>query len=345
MGVRSFAAALFCAASMLWTACGGSDDPSDDAGSTALAKAMGSVADSAPARASFAWSDSARIRELAGYPDSALAFSFSADDPYSTIFGIGAPDLFPSNRVLAERFGIDVFAADSALTVGVPPAIVIRLDGEFDSGTVKAALERAGGRAQGDTVSFGDGSIDLDNPLTSLGLVGITEVSATDETIAIARGDASVDDVTDDSDPLSENPGFAAMSTCLGDVLDALIIDSEANTPQDRLVGIGTLPPEDETFKEVACVLADDAGTAKTQAGLAEERMAPDALDITTANRMGDYVKNVKVETGVGDEAMFRVTATLQPGNQPGFFYEALQRAVIFDYLGTQTMPPPQAGG
>ena len=63
-----------------------------------------------------------------------------------------------------------------------------------------------------------------------------------------------------------------------------------------------------------------------------------------TGQKMSAFFHDVKVETGVGDDAAYRTTATLTPDNKPGFFIEALQRAVLFDYLGTQTMPPPDVG-
>jgi len=245
---------------------------------TALLRALADVRSGPQAHAEFDYADLAAVRRLAGYPPSYAGARRSGrlTSRWTRLLGVGSGNLAAAELVLAPRTGIDLFAADRAISIGQPPKVAVRIDGAaLDTAKIERALRAngskpkrgAGGReylARGQ-----EGSIDLKRPLTSLVLALLDRAVVGPHVFAASGFEEPVDEVLGGRPSLATVPEFATAAGCLGDVIAAqLVSGSLARVPDSALVAVGVRSPSgpDAPVDEVLCSVTRGAAVASRQA-------------------------------------------------------------------------------
>ncbi|GII00458.1 hypothetical protein [Planobispora takensis] len=251
---------LLALAGLVMAGCSGGD------AGTGLRGAMSEVS-GGEADQPFAYNDLAHWRELGVM----RGREPEAEGPWldAAYFGLdvlGTPEL-------RDSIGVDLSAADRAVSVGHRPAAV-RLDGAFDAAAVRDKLVASGGKPVkvGDhevisrggyaTTTVENGGLAVrgnDDPFA--------EVAVSDSVIATGPGLA---DVLGGPLDLEDHPEYVAVADCLGDVVTAALRRPE--TPGGvRLYGVGLRRPgsADERPSSVICVLPEPTAGADARRGFA----------------------------------------------------------------------------
>lgn len=234
------------ATALVLTGCsaGGSDEPPGSTTSTpstpaGIASALERV--SADARG-----DSLYVE----YGNSAVLTDLAAEKPeaWQFIFTYGLSALAPlldGSTVL----GMDLSAADYALTVGEPPARLMLVAGGQDGAAVTETAEQLG--YSGDPVLSQEMDVKVRETITVHSLVIL------DEDVALAGPEADLEWVDSNGDSMLDDESVAALAGCLGDPAAAMLLDVDGTE-----VGLAIRATDSQT-ESVLC-LAGDQNQADT---------------------------------------------------------------------------------
>lgn len=343
MSVRCVRHVLLLAAVVGLAGCGsGGGSGGSSSSSGGLTSALGAVADSPVARAYFEYADVKALRALADAPDTLTGTPPRLDRPWSRVLGVGAAP-FAASPQIARATHIDYLRADRAITIGQPPAIAFRLDGPLDGQAVRAYLLAHGAKQQGGLLATGaEGSIDATGPLAGLGILNqLDRVAIRSGTFAAGPRAAPVTAILGGSKALGEDPTYAEAASCLGDVVDAVILP--AGTPplglDGTLVAIGERHPASGTaaIDEVTCLIGDETEAKKAVAGLRRGTAPGSGLPGT-----GQPVRALVAKTTIDQPSprAARAVMRLRPGRPAGFLYGALQRGGLEALFGACPLGP-----
>jgi hypothetical protein len=210
--------------------------------STPLARGLAPVLDGPVARAGLRYSDEAALRRLAHAPRSVTQLGTTQlDQRWFGLVGFGAPAFVTAAPQLQPLTGIDLFAADTAVTAGHGTRTVTRLDGaRLATAAIEAALRRLGARASAGTLAIGrDGGVHVSGPLGRIGVVSaLNRVVARPGTLVTGAYADTLPAVLGGGRSIAGDPEWAAAIRCLGDVVAASIAPKGGH-----LVAVGVVRP------------------------------------------------------------------------------------------------------
>jgi hypothetical protein len=346
------AAGIIVVAALLLAGCGAGDEPArtpaPKASATAapahtgLMGALASVKAGEAAHKAFSWTDVAGVRKVAGYPDHTadLRFDDNRKTRWMQALGAGAEalggDAFTLGKV-GERLGFDYLSADAATSIGDPPRRAVRLDG-VDSAAVADAARRLGAKevpSNGHTILARrpEGKMDLDDPLSRLGVLSGANRIATDHGAAVLGGfDEPVDEALGHGTSLAAEPDYQAAAACLGDgALFAVIYPGSVAGFGGALVAVGARA-EGENAVEVACEIGVPAGAADTKVAALRRSLGPDAR--TSAGVPMRQVGTLAEAAGGETAGRTWVRAAVRLNRPVGFFTDELVRHGLPQYFG-----------
>jgi hypothetical protein len=223
---------------------------------TALARALAPIVDGPVARAGVRYGDEAALRQLAHAPSSVTRLGTTQlDQRWFGLVGFGAPLFVASAPQLPDVAGLDLFAADRAVTAGRPPRTVTRLDGaRLDTSAIAAALRKLGARPAGDVLAIGrDGAVHVGGPLGRIGIVSAFDrVIARPGTLVAGAYADTLPDVLGGGRSIAADPEWTAAIRCLGDVVAASIAPSGGGL---RALGVVRPAPHPRAVTERVCVI------------------------------------------------------------------------------------------
>jgi hypothetical protein len=200
--------------------------------------------------------------------------------PYGDASRYGQADLADFAKLLPPLVGFDPSTADVAVSAGQAPARGGWLIGGVDAGQVEQALTKLGAKKDGATLRLApDNEIDLNSPLTKqlqIPMTILNVVSTGGASLRYGTSSASLDLVgTSSGTTLGSDQTVAAVASCLGDPLAAVLTDQPAGQSGPRReIGIGVTGTSASDATEQLCVATgsgDEATAMKTrlQAALA----------------------------------------------------------------------------
>jgi hypothetical protein len=355
----------------LWAGCGGGAEKPPAPAKTAtptksaepvepgLPGALGAVTSGQASRELFAWTDIARVRQVAGLSEHVadLHDMSQVQNNWLTPLSIGATSISGGLLIqetwgaLQQRLGFDYLRGTRAISIGEPPRRAFRLDG-VAAAPVAAALRRGRvqtvGDARGHTIFARrpEGKMDIEDPLTEAGILNVANrIAAAGRTVAMAAEDAQVTAVLGGGRTLADEPEYQATADCLGDVVSAEIYPARLYRLTSSVVAVGTRAGG-QTLEWVAC----DVGVAPAEAGGLvaglRKRLAPDAKTPDRRARIGDTVTLVGADSGQAAGRTW-VRAVARPAGQgPGaLFIDALTNASMGYYFGATPLPGELASG
>ncbi len=323
------------------------------AAQTGVAAAMASVPATDASRTYFEWGDVDGLYAAAGAERPAEGFDLDALGRWGRIVGFGAGHLVSSALQLEEQFGIAPLRASQLVTVGVPPAQAVRLDGGQDAERIRAALLDAG--LQETTSPAGtpllaageEGQVDLESPFAQLGvLTALNRVALRDDDLAGSGTGAGVDGVLGGSPSLLDDPAHGAIARCLGDALVVIVSGEEevrgANGAQ--LLAVGVAAGEGGEPVNVVCSVGDAAGASAREQAL-RTAVDPATIDLATNAPVGEQVESATVTTSTeGDLALARAELQLTADAPAGYVIDRLFRSGYAFWLGGSVPGQPETG-
>ncbi|GAA3441001.1 hypothetical protein [Planomonospora venezuelensis] len=312
-----------------------------------LRAALAEVSGEGPAALHLEYGDLAHWRDIGVATDKGPG----RDKTWLSVIGYGLGELVRAGRPLTERTGITPYAADHAVSIGVPPDTAVRIDGGVDAEAIKAKLTALGGRpgkiGDHDGLSLADDhALDPDGPLIDLGLVNqLNKVVVTGSTLAVGSAAAPVSAVLGGARSLADVSSHAAVADCLGDVVTAVL-----TVPQDSgavaLYGVGLRRPASpgDTPVNVICVAPRSGAIAAV--GQALTAKLTTAAPTTQGTRYGEHVKEIEHDEVVsGNVTVLRATLVLTPGTPASFVHRMLLsrdlEAVADPTAASSRLPPP----
>jgi hypothetical protein len=260
------------------------------------------------------------------------------------VTGVGTGSLNTVSLRLADALALNVFAADTAISIGEPPNTATEINGSLDATAIKAKLHDLGAtpRRFGDVdgLSFGpDNSIDLDRDLTSELQVTnqLDQVAVTDQRFAASPNSATLQQILDErSTALIDTDSYQGMSDCLGDVLAAII--TTRGDSRVTMIGIGVRTPASATATrhEIVCLLPRP-GAAGAVMSSARNKAVPDDLGNNANSRLSAYLAHA----GVATKGKFvQIDLTMKPGGLPGLVINLLFDRTIQYWDGSCSRDP-----
>ncbi|MBG0830568.1 hypothetical protein HS041_22660 [Planomonospora sp. ID67723] len=331
-GVSAFLAA----AVLVLPGCSGGDGSRPTAGS-GLRAAMAEVSGDGPAALHFEYGDMAHWRELGVVTGQGPG----QDKTWLPAVGYGLGELSRAGRLLTEKTGIAPYAADHAVSIGVPPDTAVRVDGGVDAGTVEDKLTGLGGRpgkvGEHDGLSLADDhALDPQGPLIELGLLNqFNKAVVTGSTVAVGTAAAPVSAALGGTRSLAEVPSHAAVADCLGDVVTATVtVPGDSRTV--ALYGVGLRRPAapGDTAVNVICVVPKSGAIPSVRqaftTGLTTE------ASTTQGKPYGGLAKEITHDEVVnGDVTVLRATLTLTSGTSVTFAHQMLARGELDGVAGS----------
>jgi hypothetical protein len=325
MHTRPLCLALLAAAGLAGCGGGGGSTTSTapPAPATALARALAPVLDGPTARAGLVYSDEAALRRLAHAPSSVTRLGTTQlDQRWFGLVGFGAPAFVAAAPQLPRPTGIDLFAADRAVTVGAPPRTATRLDGaRLDTSSIGAALRRLGARRAGTVLALGaEGAAHLSGPLGSIGIVtALDRVVARPGLIAAGPYASDVSAVLGGGPSVTTDAPWAKAVRCLGDVVAASIAPNRG-----RLLALGVVrpAPHPRSVTERLCLVGniDVDGIVRSLRGESARTRLPATVQAISAE---------PVERGT-----VRATLTLDPREPAGLLFRLAASHALGALLG-----------
>lgn len=227
--------ATLAAAAVTLLAC--SSDDSSGAGDTTLKQALNRIEATGATSVSVEFGDAERIREASGG---------SFQGVWGALDGWGSSAVFQHRQQLPDVLGIEPETAETYITVGQPPESVMLLQGGQDEDTVVSASTASGWA--------GDHTLTMEmNPAQPIS-ISVPHVRPLGEDVVVGSMSADLDVVDPETDAttLAESPVVGELADCLGDVLAAYVVVSDAYP-----VALGVRPAEDDPDPPVStmCVL------------------------------------------------------------------------------------------
>jgi hypothetical protein len=358
------------ASAMLLAGCGGgSDKPPAPANTATPAKtgapvepgltgALRAVTSGQASREFFAWTDIARVRQVAGFPEHVANLHdgpSQAKANWLTPLAVGSTSLGTSGDqvwpALQERLGFDYMQGARSISIGLPPRRAFRLDG-VAAAPVAATLRRGRVRTVGDAEGHAifarmpENKIDIDDPLGQAGILNAANrISAEGRTVAMASEDAQVTAVLGAGRTLADEPEYRAAADCLGDVVSAEIYPARLFRLASSLVAVGTRA-SGQTLEWVACDVGVAPGEADGLVAGLRRRLAPEAKTPDSGARIGDTARLVGADSGQAADHTWVRAVTRSPGDGPGYLLDAaLINGSLGYYFGARLLPGDLANG
>lgn len=291
---------------------------------------MTEVSGSGPAQCEFSFGDFARMR--------AIGLIRNGSRPrllprWNRVVGWGATGLADYAAILPARIGLNVFAADTAVTIGMPPNNALRLDGQVDAAAVRRKLTALGAKPRTFGATRGlslapDNKIELSSPLAKLGIINqLNQVAMFDDDFAASPNAATLQKVIDVHKSLADTGRYGALADCLGDVIAADIDPAPAGDRNAAAYGVGVRDPGSATGTdhEVVCVLPRSGRTGALTTAL-KRNFAPSATDAVTRIRMSQLLAKTVVDRS---GPAVRATLTLRSSTAPGFVLAAVDHNAV----------------
>lgn len=327
--------AALAAAGTVLAGCGGNaPSPLDRATTgTPLTRAMASVRDTPAARAYFEWGNLSQVRAV---------YRHSRKRWYE-VYGLGASPLMSGPFFVGSPLGFSVTKASTAVTVGQPPHLAVRLTGPaIEAKTVAAAYKRAGASRHGRFLVLGRTAAAR---LTGLmpGMPNVLGRSvASGHTYATGDSAADVRTVLGGGKPLTDDPAYATASACLGNVMWALISPPfpRGRGQQPELVVIGGRPPASPSSPPVEelCVVDRSAAAARAHLARLHRTLAPHAVFLAL-NQAVDHMATKVAFGRVQGQGAAAARATLTLRRSAGLLLELYNQAGLAELYATTCDP------
>lgn len=309
---------------------------------TALQKAMGDVAGGAAATKYFEFGDFARLRELKIlYPDKPAASGRFVDQRWLRIVGVGAEDLADHAYPIKTVLGYDVYTADTAISIGVPPDHASKLVGKIDESALRGKLTALGAKPREFGAVHGltfapDHVINVNSAPVAKHLAAVNEfnqIAVSGSYFATSPASAQLEDVLSGGDePLLADHKFADMADCLGDVVAATVM-AASKSGNSTLIGVGIRDPGSihGTDHEVLCLLPASGKQATVRASVTKT-LSVNALDPLSNAKLSQTLASVAIDTSNG---LVRATLTLRSSVPPGYLTSSLAQNLPRYWDGT----------
>ncbi|MFC4061101.1 hypothetical protein ACFOWE_22605 [Planomonospora corallina] len=310
-----------------------------------LREAMAAVSGSGPADLYFEYGAPGHWRELG-----VLTARGAEEGPWASSVLYGMSDLSTA-PLLAERTGIDPFAADRAITIGHQPDRSVRLDGGVDAGTVRRRLtERGAERAKiggrDGLVLARDRAAGSVDRLRDIGVLNLlNKVVVTGSTIAMGTASGPLTAAFGGPDSLAGSPSHAAVADCLGGNLVNAVILREKESAAVALYAVGLRRPvfPEDTPVNVVCVLPRDGFAAEVKKTFTG-RLTTTAKTLQ-GESYGKYAYAIEHdEVASGGFTALRATLRIAPGGRADLAHRMLADGNL-EAAADPASPLPDIGG
>lgn len=302
---------------------------------TGLAAAMDSVSGSGPAQQYFEYGNVARMRQLGLIDAAAVSGTGGKLLPYpewSRVVPLGAGDFGPSAIPIDDATGLNIYAVDSAVSIGQPPNHATRFTGTIDAPVITSKLESAGARARrfdGTAgLSFGkDNVINLQNKLVrETNLVNaIDQVVVSKTQFAASPNAVTLAKVRGGGTSLLHTGNYGDLANCLGDVLGAAILRVDRGNTAVAAVGIRNPMSVGAVQHEVLCILPA-AGKQHVVHVAVSQRLALTATDPVQQVKISRWASAVEVHDA---GSLVQVVVTLRKSALRGMLLAGLYQNQI----------------
>jgi hypothetical protein len=304
-----------------------------------LQKALASTPATSTSRARFEYGSPAALRELGVLHPTAPEHNRSLVDPkWSRVMEVGTGALGSVSSRLAHVLSLDVYAADTAVTIGKPPDTATEIDGSLDASTITARLRALGARPRTfggvDGLSFGrDNTIDPEGDVASdLHVTDqLDQVTVSDDRFAASPNSTALQRILDeDQTALLDTAAYRGMAHCLGDVLAAVI--TNRGDRRVSLIGVGIRTPASATATrhEIVC-FRPRPGAVSSVVSSARTNAIPDDIASHPDARRSGYLAHAAV-TATGE--FVRIDLTMRPNGVPGLVLELLDHGTVHHWDG-----------
>jgi hypothetical protein len=326
-------AGSFVLAAAMFSACSGSDEPTD-AQRPRLAAALSSVPDSPTARKAVEWANLQRLHQLALPADIGGEGESPTESKWAlAVVNFGGGPLL-SSAVAPGAHPVDVSTARDGISIGSrrgdAGTLAYRIDG-IDTGKARESLVAAGGRGQ--SVAGEDGVVFDPSAVNSLPRdmrPKVVYVATDGDRLAYGQKESALPAVLSGTPTLADDPIYRETAGCLGKVLAATLVPAPRGiltTPVD-LIGVGVLDPAQpsEPVREIICLHTPTPEAAEAARATIQHRLdsilPPD--DPRVASRSvthpdGDGGRNARAEVvlapdrAVAGQAFVALSATGSP--------------------------------
>lgn len=303
---------------------------------TAFEEALAGVQGGEPLGAGIGWVDVEAVRSEPGSDVKALR-------EVAPALGPGADDFLAESRTRLAELGLDPLAASEAISISGSYAFGVRLD-EVDTarfarglGTGKAASAGGDDWTFYDLAEFGTAPEGRVGELT--GALG-SHVALSEGGAVFARADQARLDLIDVTVPASDSALLSFVADCLGDVSAARVVPNNFNyLPKlgPRYSAFGVRGADGGPRQEVLCGIEPSGMPVDGYATALGEMLAPDAVEVTTAEKIGELVSDVRIDTLEADGFhAARAEITLEAGEPPGLVFRTFNRGSLVSFFGFQ---------
>ncbi|MFD0555535.1 hypothetical protein FB566_0741 [Stackebrandtia endophytica] len=234
--------------------------------STMLERALSRVAYAGETNLSVVFDYSAALAEFTGGEQ-------VAEPPnYRELAGMGAGSIALMGEA-NEQLGIDLSAAEFAVTVGAPPTQYTLVAGGQDTTTIEERLGEWGWTADGELLTAPTDAAATD-PDIGRHVLAMNRVAVSESDLVFGGGDADLS-LVDGSTVLMDDERVARVADCLGEVAAAMINTVEL-WETSPMVGIGVRVPADggERPRVVVCTSWGSEAEAVAYADRAHTELA-----------------------------------------------------------------------
>lgn len=331
------AAALLAGTALAVTACSSSGaKPADPfatggaASGTALARAMDEVSGSGPASSYFEFGDMAGLRRLGVIEPATLRpQTAAAVDPRwnGALYGTGP--IGSAVNFLPDLIDLNVFGVDTAVAIGEPPDVAVRLDGPLDAKTISTKLAGVGAKPRqiGATpgLSFGpDNSINSQSPfMAQLQLQNqLDQIVVSDHGFAASANAPTLLRALGQGQSLLHTGSDARLAACLGDAVAAVVM-TEGTDAHVTGYGLALQRPAARTdpLHEVLCVSPRPGQQSAAYVAM-QQRFSLSAVEPYHQVPISRLTSKTEV-TEVGD--LVRVIVTIPASEPPWLLAQSVQ--------------------
>ena len=262
--------------------------------------------------------------------------------------GPGGGDLLAERVGVGDRAGIDLLAADEAISVAASYTTGARFDG-IDGQGLERLLERSAQRrrTRGQWTAYdagAEGSVPLGSELEVFGALGSRTALRADGLI-LARSERARSNLRGSGESPLDDPAVRLAVACLGEVSAARIVPNNfthlPNTGAE-LLAFGVRSSPAAAPREVLCAVDPSEEEIEAHAAAMRESLAASSVDAVTDEAIGGLLADVSVET-LSSGNVFAARAELSPlaEDGPGFLFGAFDRGSLLTYIGLA--PPPNS--
>ena len=328
---------------------------SSGSASGGLRAALAAVKAGPPSRQYFEWGDTKRLRQLAHLrPDGTPSSRSSANDRFAVVSGTGLGALAPIAPTLTPVTGLQLFAADRAISIGTPPRSGTRLDGSGVGGGALPGKLRAKGSREASVAGHKLLAIGAEGSLQATDAFGVgllnhfDRVIVNDDTVVTGGYLEPVLELAGGSPSLGVDPARSAAASCLGNVSWAVLL---ATTPPAavngipggaELVALGGRTPNATKAEDVVCIVYGAPAAASAEEARIRHRLVPPVVPPHALTPLGAvYSAPVIDTTSANGRSSARATLEVRPQKRPGFLVEVYDHGDLGPLLGASSSPGP----